>query len=95
MDNCRTGISAWGKACTSTDQVPWSIPQLSLSLIHIFHFFSRSRQKLWQKGETSGNTLHVVEIAHDCDDDAVLVRVSADGPACHDGATSCLSLIHI
>lgn len=57
----------------------------------LVHFFSRSRQKLWQKGETSGNTLHVVEIAHDCDDDAVLVRVSADGPACHDGATSCFT----
>jgi phosphoribosyl-ATP pyrophosphohydrolase/phosphoribosyl-AMP cyclohydrolase len=57
----------------------------------LVHFFSRSRQKLWRKGETSGNTLHVVEIAHDCDDDAVLVRVSADGPACHDGATSCFT----
>jgi phosphoribosyl-AMP cyclohydrolase / phosphoribosyl-ATP pyrophosphohydrolase len=57
----------------------------------LVHFFSRSRQKLWQKGETSGNTMHVVEIAHDCDDDAVLVRVSADGPACHDGATSCFT----
>jgi phosphoribosyl-ATP pyrophosphohydrolase/phosphoribosyl-AMP cyclohydrolase len=57
----------------------------------LVHFFSRSRQKLWQKGETSGNTMHVVEIAHDCDDDAVVVRVSADGPACHDGATSCFT----
>ena len=57
----------------------------------LVHFFSRSRQKLWQKGETSGNTMHVVEIAHDCDDDAVLVRVAADGPACHDGATSCFT----
>jgi phosphoribosyl-ATP pyrophosphohydrolase/phosphoribosyl-AMP cyclohydrolase len=57
----------------------------------LVHFFSRSRQKLWQKGETSGNTMHVVEIAHDCDDDAVLVRVSAEGPACHDGSTSCFT----
>jgi phosphoribosyl-ATP pyrophosphohydrolase/phosphoribosyl-AMP cyclohydrolase len=57
----------------------------------LVHFFSRSRQTLWQKGETSGNTMHVVEIAHDCDDDAVLVRVSADGPACHDGSTSCFT----
>jgi phosphoribosyl-ATP pyrophosphohydrolase/phosphoribosyl-AMP cyclohydrolase len=57
----------------------------------LVHFFSRSRQKLWRKGETSGNTMHVVEIAHDCDDDAVLVRVSAEGPACHDGSTSCFT----
>ncbi len=57
----------------------------------LVHFFSRSRQKLWQKGETSGNTMHVIEITHDCDDDAVLVRVSADGPACHDGSTSCFT----
>jgi phosphoribosyl-ATP pyrophosphohydrolase/phosphoribosyl-AMP cyclohydrolase len=57
----------------------------------LVHFFSRSRQKLWQKGETSGNTMHVVEILHDCDEDAVLVRVSADGPACHDGSTSCFT----
>jgi phosphoribosyl-ATP pyrophosphohydrolase/phosphoribosyl-AMP cyclohydrolase len=57
----------------------------------VVHFFSRSRQKLWRKGETSGNTMHVVDIAHDCDDDAVLVRVAADGPACHDGSTSCFT----
>lgn len=57
----------------------------------LVHFFSRSRQRLWQKGETSGNTMHVVEIMNDCDDDAVLVRVSAAGPACHDGATSCFT----
>ena len=57
----------------------------------VVHFFSRSRQKLWRKGETSGNTMHVIEIAHDCDDDAVLVRVAADGPACHDGSTSCFT----
>jgi phosphoribosyl-ATP pyrophosphohydrolase/phosphoribosyl-AMP cyclohydrolase len=57
----------------------------------LVHFFSRSRQQLWQKGETSGNTMHVIEISHDCDDDAVLVRVSADGPACHDGSTSCFT----
>jgi phosphoribosyl-ATP pyrophosphohydrolase/phosphoribosyl-AMP cyclohydrolase len=57
----------------------------------LVHFFSRSRQRLWQKGETSGNTMHVIEITHDCDDDAVLVRVSADGPACHDGTTSCFT----
>lgn len=57
----------------------------------LVHFFSRSRQKLWQKGETSGNTLRVVEVVLDCDEDAVLVRVRADGPTCHDGATSCFT----
>ena len=57
----------------------------------LVHFFSRSRQQLWQKGETSGNTMHVVEVVLDCDEDAVLVRVQADGPACHDGTTSCFT----
>ena len=55
------------------------------------HFFSRSRQQLWVKGETSGNFLHVVEIVLDCDEDAVLVRATADGPTCHDGSTSCFT----
>jgi phosphoribosyl-ATP pyrophosphohydrolase/phosphoribosyl-AMP cyclohydrolase len=54
-------------------------------------FYSRSRQQLWVKGETSGNALHVVEVVLDCDEDAVLVRVNADGPACHDGSTSCFT----
>ena len=53
------------------------------------HFWSRSRQALWQKGETSGNTLDVVEIRLDCDLDAVLVRATPAGPTCHTGATSC------
>ncbi len=55
------------------------------------HFFSRSRQKLWRKGESSGNTLRVVEVLLDCDEDAVLVRANADGPTCHDGSTSCFT----
>ena len=53
------------------------------------HFWSRSRQELWKKGETSGNTLSVVEIRIDCDRDAVLVRARPAGPTCHTGATSC------
>lgn len=57
----------------------------------LVHFFSRSRQRLWLKGETSGNHLHVVEIVKDCDDDAMVVRVNAAGPTCHDGATSCFT----
>jgi phosphoribosyl-ATP pyrophosphohydrolase/phosphoribosyl-AMP cyclohydrolase len=53
------------------------------------HFWSRSRQALWKKGETSGNTLAVVEIRIDCDLDTVLVRAAPAGPTCHTGATSC------
>jgi phosphoribosyl-AMP cyclohydrolase / phosphoribosyl-ATP pyrophosphohydrolase len=55
------------------------------------HFFSRSRQALWRKGETSGHELHVGEIERDCDEDALVVRVHADGPTCHDGSTSCFT----
>ncbi len=52
-------------------------------------FFSRSRQQLWRKGETSGNYQHVVSIAADCDCDALTVQVIKDGPACHLGTESC------
>ena len=52
-------------------------------------FWSRSRRCLWLKGETSGNVLHVVSLASDCDGDAVLARVRAAGPACHTGARAC------
>ena len=52
-------------------------------------FWSRSRQELWLKGETSGNYQHIVELRADCDEDALLVRVRKDGPACHLGADSC------
>ena len=52
-------------------------------------FWSRSRQELWLKGETSGNYQHIVSITADCDGDALLVMVEPDGPACHTGETSC------
>ncbi len=52
-------------------------------------FFSRSRNKLWRKGETSGNYQHIVSITADCDKDALNVEVVKDGPACHTGAESC------
>lgn len=52
-------------------------------------FFSRSRQALWRKGETSGNYQRVVSITADCDCDALVVEVVKDGPACHTGAESC------
>lgn len=54
-------------------------------------FWSRSRERLWKKGETSGNTLAVVEVREDCDDDALLVRVEPAGPTCHTGARSCFA----
>ena len=53
------------------------------------HFHSRSRGRLWQKGETSGNVLLVGDIALDCDADAILVRADPTGPTCHTGARSC------
>ena len=52
-------------------------------------FWSRSRQELWRKGETSGNIQRVVSITADCDKDALVVVVEKDGPACHTGAESC------
>ena len=52
-------------------------------------FWSRSRQELWLKGETSGHYQHIVSITADCDYDALVVKVKKDGPACHTGAESC------
>ena len=52
-------------------------------------FWSRSRQEIWRKGDTSGNVQHVVSITADCDNDALVVEVVKDGPACHTGAESC------
>ncbi len=54
-------------------------------------FYSRSRQKLWLKGETSGNYQHIVSITADCDNDALTVVVEKDGPACHTGTDSCFT----
>ncbi len=54
-------------------------------------FFSRSRNKLWRKGETSGNYQHIVSITGDCDSDALVVEVVKDGPACHLGTDSCFN----
>ncbi len=54
-------------------------------------FYSRSRNELWLKGETSGNYQHIVSITADCDNDALLVMVEKDGPACHTGTDSCFT----
>ena len=52
-------------------------------------FFSRTRNKLWTKGETSGNPQHVHEVRLDCDGDTLLVKVDQEGPACHTGTRTC------
>ncbi len=52
-------------------------------------FWSRSRQKFWQKGETSGNIQRIKEILYDCDQDTLLIKVEQTGPACHTGNRSC------
>ncbi len=56
---------------------------------NIVTFFSRSKQRLWTKGETSNNFLHVKSIHLDCDNDTLLIKVKADGPTCHKGDRSC------
>ncbi len=56
---------------------------------NIVTFFSRSKNRLWTKGETSSNFLHVISIHEDCDNDTLLIKVKADGPTCHTGARSC------
>ena len=55
----------------------------------VAHFYSRSRKKIWMKGETSGNKLLVEEIRVDCDQDALWIKVKPTGPACHTGKKSC------
>ncbi len=55
----------------------------------IVTFFSRSKNRLWTKGETSGNFLHVKDMRLDCDNDSLLITVAAEGPTCHTGDTSC------
>ncbi len=52
-------------------------------------FWSRSRQKFWQKGETSGNVQRIKDILYDCDQDTLLIKVEQTGPACHTGERSC------
>ena len=58
---------------------------------NVVTFFSRSKKRLWTKGETSGNFLKVISIKEDCDQDALLIKVVSDGPTCHNGTTSCFA----
>jgi len=59
------------------------------------HFHSRSRGRLWKKGETSGNVMHLVELVPDCDADALLVKVHPAGPACHTGEATCFGPVNV
>lgn len=61
---------------------------------HIVTFFSRSKQRLWTKGETSGNFLHVREVLVDCDGDTLLIKATPDGPTCHTGADTCFDEVN-
>jgi phosphoribosyl-ATP pyrophosphohydrolase/phosphoribosyl-AMP cyclohydrolase len=58
---------------------------------NIVTFFSRTKNRLWTKGETSNNFLHVKSIQQDCDNDTLLIKVKADGPTCHTGSRSCFN----
>ena len=58
---------------------------------NIVTFFSRTKNRFWTKGETSNNFLHVKNIAQDCDNDTLLIKVKADGPTCHTGSRSCFN----
>lgn len=57
-------------------------------------FFSRTRERLWTKGETSGNYLHLVEVKLDCDDDTLLFKVRPEGPTCHTGSDTCFNEVN-
>lgn len=61
---------------------------------NIVTFFSRSKQRLWTKGETSGNFLHVKQLLVDCDGDTLLIKASPDGPTCHTGADTCFNEVN-
>lgn len=54
-------------------------------------FYSRSKKRLWTKGETSGNSLELVEILHDCDNDSLLIKANPKGPTCHTGSDTCFN----
>ena len=71
--------------------------QKSLSLTlntDIVHFYSRTKQRIWKKGEESGNELHVVSLKEDCDNDTVLIKVNPVGPVCHKGDDTCFEEIN-
>ena len=81
----------------ATSDAVLMVAWMNLEALHLtqetgeIHFWSRSRNKLWRKGETSGNIMRVRQIMVDCDADTLLVLVDPAGPACHTGALTCFS----
>jgi phosphoribosyl-ATP pyrophosphohydrolase/phosphoribosyl-AMP cyclohydrolase len=68
---------------------------LSLTLsTNVVHFYSRTKQRIWKKGEESGNELHVVSLKEDCDNDTVLIKVNPVGPVCHKGDDTCFEEVN-
>ena len=83
-------VDAWSKKVLTLAYM--NRERLSISLEKgLTCFYSRSRDELWLKGETSGNYQHIVSITADCDNDALVVVVEKDGPACHTGTDSCFT----
>ncbi|MDG1052680.1 MAG: bifunctional phosphoribosyl-AMP cyclohydrolase/phosphoribosyl-ATP diphosphatase HisIE [Flavobacteriaceae bacterium] len=68
---------------------------LSLTLsTNVVHFYSRTKQRIWKKGEESGNELHVVSLKEDCDNDTMLIKVNPVGPVCHKGDDTCFEEVN-
>lgn len=83
-------VDAWSKKVLTLAYMNKESLEISLEK-GLTCFYSRSRQELWLKGETSGNYQHIVSITADCDNDALVVVVEKDGPACHTGTDSCFT----
>ncbi len=83
-------VDAWSKKVLTLAYMNRESLEISLEK-GLTCFYSRSRQELWLKGETSGNYQHIVSITADCDNDALVVVVEKDGPACHMGTDSCFT----
>ncbi len=83
-------VDAWSKKVLTLAYMNKESLEISLEK-GLTCFYSRSREELWLKGETSGNYQHIVSITADCDNDALVVMVEKDGPACHTGTDSCFT----
>ena len=83
-------VDAWSKKVLTLAYMNRESLEISLEK-GLTCFYSRSRQELWLKGETSGNYQHIVSITADCDNDALVIVVEKDGPACHTGTDSCFT----